>query len=281
MNILNHIERRNMNVQTTMTAVLKLVYHWPKYNCQQRYQILQEKLPNTKVISIQQLKASFPMRKDEYPGPACRSLGLKSQYLHSCSYHFQIPQELLLNGVIYELERYRQNHGFPSTSAFEWTARFFPTYEKETSLASSHHNAWVQIYEMVTKEKSKPKNENRVSFILHQPYKIPSAKSKAPESFIAESHEEMEGQLENPPLDKIRSAENPLLEMAKFTGEVMSSKYKKIEMKLHKKWKECDEKSETVTKLQSVVTNKTNIIEQQSLLIASQEDEMKKANTSP
>ena len=215
--ILNSIERRNLNVQSTMSKVLNMLY--PGVNLPAKMSNLTRKVrkyngdPSLVIEGIQQ--KSNP----KYIGNHCKEAGLKLLHLKDGSIEYNVHPEHVTNGLIYELEKYRRSMNLPKRSVIQWTKRFFPQSALQNANPSAHTQAWNYLYTQVTKQThdaTKLKSDTDINKVhlhgyLSQLFIFPHKQ--------ATSTEQIASALSNPPIEKIQSSAQPLLAIAKYQSE--------------------------------------------------------------
>ena len=105
LDILTVIEEKGLNIQDTMSKVLKLIH--PDVELPSSISYLTQKVKKYKGPSNTTIQCILPQPKVEYLGDSCKEAGLKICDLHDPKSTNRVRQEHTTNGLIYELEKYR------------------------------------------------------------------------------------------------------------------------------------------------------------------------------
>ena len=177
MNNLRIIQQNHLSVERTMPKVLKLLN--PQVKLPSPICNLTNKVTKFKGHTKMAIESVLPQL---YIGPYCKSANLKITDLQHKK-PFLITSEYVTNGLVYELEQYRQKERLGIHSALEWTECFFPITAGQSTSVQAHHYAWKKVYDTVTSLKhnvKKDKNtmdikEEHLKGFLSQQYILPFA----------------------------------------------------------------------------------------------------------
>ena len=199
--ILNSIERRNLNVQSTMPKVLNMLY--PGVSLPVKISNLTRKVRKYNGDPSLVIEGIEPKSNPEYIGNYCKQAGLKLLHLNDGSKEYNVHPQYVTNGLIYELEKYRRSMNLPKRSVIQWTKCFFPHSALQNANPSTHTNTWNSLYTQVTKQTHDARkvksdtaiNKAHLQGYLSQLFIFPQIQ--------ASSSEQITSALSNPPIEKI------------------------------------------------------------------------------
>ena len=116
MKILTVIVNWGLNIQHTMTKVLQLLY--PTINLPSSISHLTRKVKKFKGDKDTTINGIGPKIQEQYIGDSCKAARLKTSYLNDSSHTFKVDPVFLINGLVYELERYCRSQCLLNQHAF-------------------------------------------------------------------------------------------------------------------------------------------------------------------
>lgn len=107
-------------------------------------------------------------------GHVCSEAGLFLKDLIDPLATLSVGKQFLINGLIYEIEKYRRVSGYGWKDARQWMVRINSSYDTSSSLASLT-SSWNLIYDKVTSMKKKHQTVNLNSF-MNKLYNTPTSR---------------------------------------------------------------------------------------------------------